>query len=496
MIRVVLQQGKDGVRIREAPINGKPIGQIHADEIMYSQESDAETIRKVGVNGEWIKIATDEGKAGFIAAWLVDFLDPDDAKAKDSGEQETTPTPPAPESETDRDAEETIISVRPTVNGLRLRDAPIDGEPIGVAGTDTVLFSLEDEAATKNKIGIEGEWLKVKTQFGETAYTAAWLLMLHTGPVPKKPVIPRALNITGVNLDVFNRLGNPDPARLRGMGWVRLVYDVSAKTGSEDLHAAAARYRPVIEKFARAGFKVMLVFTHQTYGEGKNEFWPWPTMTREKWQILANRLAVMVKQIVAEYQGQNLVHAYQIWNEMDAHIGAVASVPMRAEHYAIVLGQLMQAIKAVDPGAIVITGGHTRGPGEGAQYARAAIAALPAGVLPDGIAFHPYGRGITAPAPPYTIFGHIIESIKAYGAILPDRPLWITEWGVLDRPNDNPAEILQYARGLVTYIKNNYGDRVASLIWYAWAMGMHNGYGLVDQNDQPLQPLYDGFRQL
>jgi len=99
MIRVVLQQGKDGVRIREAPINGKPIGQIHADEIMYSQESDAETIRKVGVNGEWIKIATDEGKAGSIAAWLVDFLDPDDAKAKDSGEQETTPTPPAPESD-------------------------------------------------------------------------------------------------------------------------------------------------------------------------------------------------------------------------------------------------------------------------------------------------------------------------------------------------------------------------------------------------------------
>jgi hypothetical protein len=30
-------------------------------------------------------------------------------------------------------------------------------------------------------------------------------------------------------------------------------------------------------------------------------------------------------------------------------------------------------------------------------------------------------------------------------------------------------------------------------MWYAWADGMHNGYGLVNTSDQPKQPLYDRF---
>ena len=115
---------------------------------------------------------------------------------------------------------------------------------------------------------------------------------------------------------------------------------------------------------------------------------------------------------------------------------------------------------------------------------------------PDGIAFHPYGRGVTNPKPPYTIFGHIDESMKAYSAILPAKPVWITEWGVLDRPGDNPADILRYATEVTEHLKAKYPGRVAALVWYAWAMSMHNGYGLVNQNNQPLQPLYDEFRKL
>jgi hypothetical protein len=27
------------------------------------------------------------------------------------------------------------------------------------------------------------------------------------------------------------------------------------------------------------------------------------------------------------------------------------------------------------------------------------------------------------------------------------------------------------------------------MVWYAWAQGMHNGYGLVGPDDKPRQPL-------
>jgi hypothetical protein len=45
----------------------------------------------------------------------------------------------------------------------------------------------------------------------------------------------------------------------------------------------------------------------------------------------------------------------------------------------------------------------------------------------------------------------------------------------------------------LSFLKSKYRSRIAAAIWYAWADGMHNGYGLVRANDQPKQPLYDRF---
>ena len=304
-----------------------------------------------------------------------------------------------------------------------------------------------------------------------------------------------SINIVGINLDALHPLGAPEAQRLDGLGWVRLGYNVSAAKGSEDLQAAYDRYMPHIENYARAGLKVVLCFTHQTFGEGKNEYWPWPSMTTDKWRHLSERFADMVARIAKQYAGQDLVHAYQVWNEMDAHIGAVASVPMTAQDYAIVLGQTIQAIRVVDSEVPVLTGGHTGGPGRGGQYARDTIAALPDGLRPDGIAFHPYGRG-TPPNDPYANFGHIDDSMSAYLPILSGKPVWITEWGILDCNHHNSADILNYASKLVKYLKKRYAGQIAAMIWYAWAMSMHNGYGLVSTDNQPIQPLNDAFRQL
>ncbi len=64
------------------------------------------------------------------------------------------------------------------------------------------------------------------------------------------------------------------------------------------------------------------------------------------------------------------------------------------------------------------------------------------------------------------------------------------------RLRDRNADILTYAADFVRHIKSKYPDQVAAMIWYAWAMSMHNGYGLVNRSDQPIQPLNDGFRAL
>lgn len=393
-----------------------------------------------------------------------------------------------------------MSAVRPTQDGIRLRELPVNGKPVGQVYTKDVLESMESAEETQRKVGTEGEWLKVKTPSGTVGYVAAWFLKREGAapvgtPTPAPTADTPAANITGMNLDNFHPQGTPDPARLRGIGWVRFGYNVSAGKGSEDINAAYNTYAPLAERYARAGYKVLFAFTHQTYGEGKNEFWPWQDMNREKWRTLTGRFADMMRRIAQQYAGKNIVHAFQIWNEQDAPIGAAASVPMSPENYAYLLSESIRAIKSVDRNILCISGGHTGGPTNGGNYARATIRAMHGGILPDGIAFHPYGRG-TQPGTRYANWGHIDEEIKAYVSILPDKPVWITEWGCLDKEGDPPADIANYAKTFMGWIKTRYAGKVAAAMWYAWAMGMHNGYGLVGRDDQPLEPLYKTFLSL
>jgi hypothetical protein len=156
--------------------------------------------------------------------------------------------------------------------------------------------------------------------------------------------------------------------------------------------------------------------------------------------------------------------------------------------------RVYQAIRSSDSNVRILTGGFTGGPGNGAAYAQQVVNNLPSNVRPDGIAFHPYGRGVEGSI--YAPFGHIDDSIQAYSKVMPTKPLWITEWGILDRPNDSNAAITNYASTFINHLKSRYPGKIATLCWYAWAQGMHNGYGIVDSNGNPRNPLTETFLSL
>jgi hypothetical protein len=382
----------------------------------------------------------------------------------------------------------TNLRVKPTSTGLRVRTIPqADGEVLGMLQPYDQVIPLEQHGRVLAKVGVEGQWLHVKMPDGRDGYAAAWFL-----EATQYRRYALDVNPVGVNLDQMHPLGAPEPSRLGGIGWVRFAYNVSHNTGSEDIVAAYNRYAPLAERYAKAGYKVLFATSHQTYGEGKTEFWPWPAMNDEKWALLTGRFADMMGKVAQQWSGKGLVHCWQVWNEQDAPIGAVASVPMTAQNYGRMLGKVIPAIKASDSEVQVITGGHTSGPVNGSNYAKAAVQIGGAGL--DGIAFHPYGRGPNTSSP-YATYGHIKEEIQYHSKVLPDKPLWITEWGVLDKPGDSPVEVANYAADFVSYVKASYPGLIACMIWYAWAQGMHNGYGIVDGNGNPRSPLTERFLQ-
>jgi hypothetical protein len=322
----------------------------------------------------------------------------------------------------------------------------------------------------------------------QDGYVAAWYFTEYTGPLPGQ--IPTA-NMTGINLDLFHQTGTPHPSRLGQLGWVRFVYNVSTnpnkaeddpdRYGNTDLNTTFARYEPVFEQYIQSGLKILLVFNHQTFGEGTG--YNWFEMDSRRWRDLSDKLAAMAGHIAQQYQGQGFI--YQIWNEMDAHTGAHASVPLPPKDYAYMLAQCLRAIRAADPFALVITGGHASGPASGVLYARRTLSAMPTDMQPDGIAFHPYGRGAPQSNTKYRMFGSLDDSIQAFGQVLPGKPLWITEWGILNALHESPDDIAAYAREFMGHLKSYHARKIAAAIWFAWAQGMDNGYGIVDTNDNP-----------
>ena len=380
--------------------------------------------------------------------------------------------------------------LRPTVDNLNLRALPsMYANIVGRAYSWQLLEPLEHHGRALEKVGEDGSWLKVRSAGGAEGYAAAWYLSATTESEGEE--VFTGVNPVGVNLDVFHPRGKPAPSKLGNLGWVRFGYNVSNWRGSEDIRAALNRYLPLFERYRAAGYRIVVTTSHQTYGEGKNEFWPWEQMTDSKWRILIARFADMMNDIAAQWAGRDLIAAWQVWNEPDS-LSGVASVPLEARIYGWMFKDIARAIRAADSQTQVITAGFNSGPGRGSAYARRMMRELPDDAKPDGLAFHPYGRGVNG-HPHYAVFGHIDESVWAYSAVMPDKPLWITEWGVLDRGGDNPADIARYALDFIRYLKRQYPGRIAAMIWYAWAQGMHNGYGLVDERERPRPPLTQEF---
>ena len=456
---------EDRVRIRTRPVDGDSIGSMSRGDVAQIIEAIEAAREKIGVQDQWLHIRTDDGTEGFTAAWYYTIFEPK-------------------------------LYITPTEDRIRVRAAPPDGEQVAVLSRGDVAQVIEPIEAAREKIGVQDQWLHIRTDDGTEGFTAAWFHTIYEpGALPQ-------VNVAGINLDLYHTLGTPRPSRLGQLGWVRFLYNVSldptkrpgdpARYGNIDLDATFARYHRVLDAYARAGFRILLVFTHETFGEGAG--YNWHEMNSASWRNLSDQLAAVAGRIAEQYRERDFV--YQIWNEMDVHTGARASVPMPPEDYGYMLAESIKAIRRADPFATVITGGHASGPSSGVIYAQRVLRAMPNGLQPDGIAFHPYGRGPAQSEFKYRHFGLIDEAVQVYGSILPDKPVWITEWGVLNASSEPSHEIARYAGEFIGHLKSRYRNKVATALWFAWGQGMDNGYGIVDRNDNPRDVLTDEFIRL
>lgn len=129
---------------------------------LYSLETIAATLQKVGSPNQWLNVQDPDGTQGYAAAWYLN--------TKNEIPGQTPPSlPPG----------ETLI-VYATADQLALRTRPVVDATtlIKRVAIHTALTVLDSPAAAAAKMGVVNAWLKVKDSGGATGYIAAWYVTL------------------------------------------------------------------------------------------------------------------------------------------------------------------------------------------------------------------------------------------------------------------------------------------------------------------------------
>ncbi len=156
----------EGLAFRAAPsISGGLMDRLPLFVELISLEPDAQG--KVGVMNEWLRVQAPNGDQGYVAAWYL-------SRTKEEEEEKAQ----APQT-----GEKSLI-VRPTTDGLAFRTAKqvaphtlIKRLPAGAS-----LVVQEPIAVAQKKIGVRGQWLKVKDVTGQVGYVAAWYVTRQSEP--------------------------------------------------------------------------------------------------------------------------------------------------------------------------------------------------------------------------------------------------------------------------------------------------------------------------
>ena len=145
----------DGVAFRGAPsVSGPLLERFLLNATLISLEARTATLAKIGVQGQWLNVQSPKGVQGYVAAWYVS-----------SDEKPAASAIPAAE-----------FSVKVIEANLAFRSQPIVSDQTLIARLPLGSVLTVTDPDANQKLGVYGQWLKVKDADGKEGYTAAWFV--------------------------------------------------------------------------------------------------------------------------------------------------------------------------------------------------------------------------------------------------------------------------------------------------------------------------------
>jgi uncharacterized protein YgiM (DUF1202 family) len=135
------------------------IRRVPPTEQLISLEPANQTIAKVGIQNQWIKVRDASKKEGYVAAWYVKYA---------GGSTASTSTPVVTPASGP-------VKVRTTVELVSLRKEPVVNDTSLIKRVPINYEFTITEAGGEAKIGANDKWIKVKDAANE-GYVAAWFV--------------------------------------------------------------------------------------------------------------------------------------------------------------------------------------------------------------------------------------------------------------------------------------------------------------------------------
>ena len=125
------------------------------------QEPIAQAKTKIGVRGKWLKVKDVTGQVCYVAGW---YVTPGGEPALGVRQDQKSATP----------TDDVDIVLRTTTEGVALRNQTVVAPNTLIKRMPNASELLLLDAAEKSKIGVNGQWLRVKDIEDDEGYVAAW----------------------------------------------------------------------------------------------------------------------------------------------------------------------------------------------------------------------------------------------------------------------------------------------------------------------------------
>ncbi len=185
--KFVLYAAQDDLALRADPnVAGYLWKRMTAGTELICLEEKAAAQAKVGQQGKWIQVQDPVGDQGHVAAWYVALQKgaPPPAQpaaapatttvaAKPAASQPAAPIPPLPPGSLALlPTEELAFRTQPVISPETLiRRVPVTEQ----------LASVETANQILNKVGVQGQWVKVRDGSGKEGYVAGWYVKYASG---------------------------------------------------------------------------------------------------------------------------------------------------------------------------------------------------------------------------------------------------------------------------------------------------------------------------